>query len=209
MVLYQWLTSFKLHYSNSSYKIVLKFYRWLVATSSSFSHNDECASVTRCGEKSTFPEEYITPELFRCWWRHCLLSTVFTFRFPLSFFVIFVLLASSIPYIYLTLPRTVTPYIVLLLPSYLTSHFALPYLTSYLTLPYFLPYLFPFVTLPSLTSYLTLPLSLCFTLPYRPSYLMFCLTLPYLLPYILPYLTLHFALPCLTWPLTLSQVCRT
>ncbi len=49
--------------------------------------------------------EYIAPELFRCWWRLCLLSSVV--YFPLSFFVVFLLLASSVPYIYLTLPRTV------------------------------------------------------------------------------------------------------
>ncbi len=126
----------------------------------------------------TFHHEYIVPELFRCWWRHCLLSSVL--YFPLSFFVIFMLLASSVPYIYLTLPH--------ILP-FVTLHLTLPYLIFYLLLPHMLPYLTSYLTVCYFTSYVNLP----YILPYLTLHLTLLLTLHiafcYLtLPYIIPYL---------------------
>ncbi len=104
---------------------------------------------------------------FYCWWRHCLLSIIA--HFPLSFFVVFMLLTSA---------RTLhLPHLTSYLPTFC-------YITSYLTLPHILP----FVTLPCTLPYLTF----CHSLPYL------CLTLPYFLPYLTISLTLHFALPYLT-----------
>ncbi len=90
--------------------------------------------------------------------------------FPLSFFVILVLLGHpSATYIYLT--------------SYCTLPHILPFVTLHLTLPYHIFCL--------LLPYLTLH----FTLPYLISYHMFCLTLSLTLPFALPYLTLPYILP--------------
>ncbi len=96
---------------------------------------------------------------FCCWWRHCLLST--GVYFPLSFFVLFMLLALAHT-IHLTLPHIFLPFV--------TLHLTFRYLTLYLTSPYILPYLIlpyvlPVVTLP----YLTISLTLHFALPYLTS----------------------------------------
>ncbi len=119
---------------------------------------------------------------FCCWWRHCLLSIIV--YFPLSFFVVFMLLASAgtlhLPYLTSYLPtfRYLTSYLTsyltfhyLNVEPYLTLHFALPYLTLYFAFHYL-------------------------TLPYLISYFMFCLTLPYLLLFLtLTNLTLPYVLP--------------
>ncbi len=77
--------------------------------------------------------------------------SLFTFRYHFLSFVIFMLLASALPYIYLTLPHTFLPFVTLhltlpYLTLYLTSPYVLPYLTLHFTLPYFLPYILPYLT---------------------------------------------------------------
>ncbi len=142
--------------------------------------------------------KYIDPELFLL-----LMTSLFTFYgvyFLISFFVVFVLLASSLSYIYLTLSCTL-PHIL----PFVTLHPTLPFILPYHTLPLTLRFALPYLTLR-----LTLPITLHFalsylTLPYLSSYITLPRTLPYLtLPYLVPYLTLHFALPYVTSCLTLS-----
>ncbi len=124
---------------------------------------------------------------FCCWWRHCLLSI--SVYFPLSFFVVFMLLASAC-----TLHL---PYLTSYLPTfcYLTSYLTLPHILPFITLPCTLPYLIFCLTLPYVLPFVTLPyLTFCRSLPY----LTLRLTLPYFLPYLTISFTLHFALPYFT-----------
>ncbi len=88
-----------------------------------------------------------------CSWAVFVVDDVIVY-FPLSFFVVFMLLASAHTYIYLTLPH-------IFLPCYLTSYLTLPHILPFVTLPYVLPFVI-LPVLPYLTSYLTIPVNVVY-----------------------------------------------